>query len=113
MLDGLLVGFLVNAATFYVLGSLLEGVKISGILSALVTALVFAVLNQVLGGMLTVLFLPLNLVSIFLTRLLVSALVLYAVAFLVPGFRIRNLYWALIMAFLFSLVNQFLSKIIA
>jgi putative membrane protein len=113
MLDGLLVGFLVNAATFYVLGSLLEGVKVSRVVSALITALVFAILNKVLGGILAVFLLPLNLISIFLTRLLVSALVLYAVAFLVPGFRIRNLYWALIMAFLFSLVNQFLSKIIA
>jgi len=111
----MLLNWVLSALLFIVLTKLPLGIKIDSFGSALFAALVFGILNALVKPVLTILTLPLTIVTLGLFLLVVNAAVFGLAAALVPGFHLRNGFWSalwgsLALTILSSLVQLVFSR---
>lgn len=100
----------VTALVAFALARVLKGIHVDTIWTALVFALVLAVLNVLVKPILILLTLPLTIVTLGLFLFVVNTLVVLLASRLVDGFSIRNFWWGLLFALVLSLVNTVLFK---
>ena len=101
---------LVTALVAFGLAQLLKGIHVDTYWTALVFALVLAVLNVLVKPVLIVLTLPLTIITFGLFLFVVNALVVLLASRFVEGFSIDNFWWGLLFALLLSLVTSVLVK---
>jgi putative membrane protein len=101
----MLVHFVLIAATFLLLANVVPGFHVDGWGSALLAALVFGLVNAILGPILTILSFPLILITLGLFWFVVNAFLLIVVAFIVPGFSFNGFLPALIGSIVLAAVN--------
>jgi len=101
---------LINTVSIFVVSYVLPGIQVDSFLTALVVAVVLALLNVTLKPLLIVLTIPLTIVTFGLFLFVVNVLVLYAAAALIDGFHIAGFWWALLFSLLVSLLNGLLFK---
>jgi len=101
---------LINTVSIFVVSYVLPGIQVDSFLTALVVAVVLAVLNVTLKPLLILLTIPLTIVTFGLFLLVVNVLVLYAAEALIDGFHIAGFWWALLFSVLVSLLNGMLFK---
>ncbi len=106
----MLRNLLINTLSIFAVSYVLSGIEIDSITTALILAVVMAVLNVTLKPLLIVLTIPLTVITFGLFLLVVNVLVLYAADALIDGFRIAGFWWALAFSLLVSLVNSILFK---
>ena len=105
-----LMRILVTALVAFGLAQLLKGIHVDTYWTALVFALVLAVLNVLVKPVLIILTLPLTIITFGLFLFVVNALVVLLASRFVDGFRIDNFWWGLLFALLLSLVTSVLLK---
>lgn len=105
---GMLVNWLVSAASAGIAAWLLPGVKLADARSALVLALVLGLLNAVVRPLLVLLTLPVTVVTLGLFLLVVNAGMVLLAARLVNGFSVDG--W--LSALLFSLILTIATSIL-
>lgn len=97
---------LISAFAVFVTSRLLPGVSVDGFGTAVVVAIVLALVNAVLAPALVALTLPLNVLTLGLfTFVIIGGLVMLTSA-LVPGFRVESFWWALGFAFVLAIINS-------
>lgn len=101
---------LVTALVAFALAQLLKGIHVDTYWTALVFALVLAILNVLVKPILIILTLPLTIVTLGLFLFVVNALVVLLASRFVDGFKIDNFWWGLLFALLLSLVTSVLFK---
>jgi len=101
---------LINTVSIFVVSYVLAGIQVDSFLTALVVAVVLAVLNVTLKPLLILLTIPLTIITFGLFLLVVNVLVLYAANALIEGFHIGGFWWALAFSLLVSLLNSILFK---
>ena len=101
----IIIHFVIVAATFLLLANVVPGFHVAGWGSALLAALVFGLVNAILGPILTILSFPLILVTLGLFWFVVNAILLVVVAFIVPGFSFNGFAPALIGSIVLAAVN--------
>ncbi len=101
----LLVTWLIAALGLMLGATLLPGIQIRGFGSALLAALGIGLVNAFIEPFILLLALPLTILTLGLFALVINALMLMLVSAIVPGFKIRNIGWAI----LFSIVLAVLS----
>lgn len=107
-----LIGYLViNTISIFAVSYILSGVSVDSLLTALVIAVVLAILNVTLKPLLIILTIPLTIVTLGLFLLVVNVLVLFAADALIDGFQIASFWWALLFSLLVSMVNSVLFSI--
>jgi putative membrane protein len=99
---------LINTVSIFVVSYVLPGIQVDSFLTALVVAVVLAVLNVTLKPLLILLTIPLTILTFGLFLLVVNVLVLYAADALIAGFHIAGFWWALLFSLLVSLLNGIL-----
>lgn len=111
---GLLVIWLVTSVSLFIISKLPTGVEIDSFQKALVSALVFGLLNALVKPILSFLSFPLAIIfSGFLIGLILNMVIFGLAAYLVHGFRLRWGFWsALIGSFALSLINSLLMNFI-
>ena len=99
------------ATTFAVLLAdfLLDGIAVSGFVSALFAAAMLGILNAVFRPVLLILTLPINLLSLGLFTFVINALMLKMASGLIPGFHVEGFWTAVFGALLIGLVSFFLT----
>ncbi|MGB4598410.1 MAG: phage holin family protein [Trichlorobacter sp.] len=105
----ILINWLISALAVVVTAYLLPGVRLSGFVAALVTALVLGLINAFIKPVLSLLTLPLTIVTLGLFSLVLNALLILLAAKLVPGFQVNGFWWALAFSLVLALVNYGLS----
>lgn len=100
-----LVHLVVTAALLLLVAHWVRGVHVEGWGSALIGALVLGLINAVVRPILVVLTFPLTILTFGLFLLVVNALMLWLMAGLVPGIRVRGFGAALIGSLVFSVLN--------
>ncbi len=100
----------ITALAAYGLANVLKGIHVDTFWTALVFALILAVLNVLIKPILILLTLPLTIVTLGLFLFVVNTLVVLLASRLVDGFSIRNFWWGLLFALLLSLVSTVLFK---
>lgn len=101
---------LVTALVAFALAQLLNGIHVDTYWTALVFAIVLAILNVLVKPILIILTLPLTIVTLGLFLFVVNALVVLLASRFVDGFKIDNFWWGLLFALLLSLVTSILFK---
>jgi putative membrane protein len=105
-----LINVLIAGASFYIGGKLLSGVEMKDFLQCILVALVVGLLDYTLGTFLKIITLGLLSFSIF-TWFLNAILILIADWFL-PGFKVKNFWWALGLAAIVSIATSLLSGLL-
>jgi putative membrane protein len=84
---------------------LLPGVDVDDFWSALLVAIVLAFLNAIVKPILTVLTIPITIVTLGLFLFVINALIIIFAAKLVPGFHVAGFLTALLFSIILSLVT--------
>lgn len=81
------------------------GIHVSGFLVALIVAAILAFINTIIKPLVTILTLPINIVTLGLFSLVINGLFFWFVASLINGFSIDNFQAAIIGALIVSVIN--------
>jgi putative membrane protein len=110
---GLLISWALLAVAFFLTTQLVPGIRVTGgILAYLLTALVFGLVNSVLGPMLRIATLPLRILTLGLFAFVLNAVLLLAVAHFVPALTVDNFLTAVIGAFVLSILSALLNALV-
>lgn len=94
----------------FALSRFLTGIHVDTYWTALVFALILAVLNVLVKPVLVLLTLPLTIITVGLFLLVINTLIVLLASRFVRGFSIDNFWWGLLFAVLLSLVTTVLFK---
>ncbi len=108
---GFLIRLLVSALAAMLTAYLLPGVKIDNFITALILALVLAVLNLLVKPVLVILTLPATILTLGLFLLVINAIIILLAARLVSGFRVDGFFWALIFSIVMTVINSIMHGI--
>ncbi|WP_188350997.1 phage holin family protein [Leuconostoc pseudomesenteroides] len=99
-----MLGFLVLSMIFT------SGFRVDNWVSALFAAFVLSILNAIIKPILTVLTLPLTILTFGFFAIVVNAFLLEITANLVGGFEFTSFGWAMLIAFILSIINTILTN---
>jgi putative membrane protein len=109
----LIVAWLVTAVALFIISKLPTGVEIDSFNKALVSAIVFGILNALVRPVISVLALPITIITFGLFAIVINAIIFGLAAWLVQGFRLRWGIWsALIGAVALGVINSLIDKLI-
>ena len=108
---GVLLRWLVLTAAVLAASWLLDGIRVDGMLSAVLAAATLGILNAFLRPLIILLTLPVNILTLGLFTFVINALMLQIVSGVIPGFTVHG-FWtavfgALIIGFVSWLLNTF------
>lgn len=95
----------------FIVANFLPGVKIDDYLSALMVAVALAFLNAIVKPVLTILTIPITLLSLGLFLLVINAVIIIFAEKLVPGFHVQGFGWAILFSLILSLCTGILNAI--
>jgi putative membrane protein len=104
----ILIKLLVNAAGVFVFGALLRGVQVKNFGTAILVAVVLALLNAFIKPIITFFTLPFIVLTLGLFVLVINTIIVMIADWLIDGLRIENFWWALIFSVAMSLLNLIL-----
>jgi putative membrane protein len=105
-----LIKLIIIAAISFALANILSGVHVDSFWTAIVFALILAILNVIAKPILIILTLPVTIITLGLFLFVVNAIIVLLASNLVQGFRIDNFWWALLFSFLLSFIMSFIDK---
>jgi len=105
-----LVRILVIAAVSFGLSHVLRGIHIDTFWTALVFAVVLAILNIFVKPLLILLTLPVTIITLGLFLFVINALVVLMASRFVDGIRVAGFWWALIFSLILSVVTSILDN---
>ncbi len=105
-----LIKLLISAALVVILASLLPGIAVSNYFSAIVVALVMALLNTFIKPLLIFFTLPATIFTLGLFLFVINAVIVLMASSLVGGFYVSGFWSALLFSLLFSLFQSALSQ---
>lgn len=108
----LLITWLVNAASLFVLPFLLPTIYVRDFTVALVAALVLGLVNTLVRPILILLTLPVTILTLGLFILIINGVMFWVVANFVSGFHVASFGTALLGALLYSVISWALSALL-
>jgi putative membrane protein len=109
----LLIRLIINAIALWAAAQLVGGIELTGQIGGiLIVALIFGVVNAVLGTILKILSFPFILVTLGLFTLVINGFMLWLTALLSSNLSIANFWSAFWGALVISLVSWFLSAVL-
>ena len=107
-----IVKFLIIAVVVYGLSKLLEPhVTINSFTTAIIFALVLAILNLFVKPLIIILTLPLTIITLGLFLLIINVIIILLADKFVSGIKIDGFLWAFIFGLLLSFVSTILNKL--
>ncbi len=107
----LLISWIITTAAILIAAYFLPGVAIRSLGAAIITAAVLGLINAIIRPVLLVLTFPLTIVTLGLFIFVLNALLVLLTSAIVPGFTVRNFWWALLFSLVFSLVSYLLHRL--
>ncbi len=104
--------FIISTIAIALAAYLIPGVMIQNLLSLILVAIVWGLINVFIRPLIILLTLPINILTLGLFTLVINALLVLLVSAIVPGFRIRDFGSALLFAIVVWLINWFLSALV-
>jgi putative membrane protein len=103
-----IIRIIVSAIVAFGLSYILKGVHINQFTTALLLALVLAVLNAIVKPILIILTLPITIITFGLFLFVINAIIILLAGDLIKGFSVDGFWWALIFSFLLSIITSVL-----
>lgn len=108
----ILLVWLLNALALWLVTFLVPGVTFERPLDLIVAALVLGLVNAIVKPILVILTLPITVVTLGLFLLVLNALLFWGVSGIVPGFAVGGFWWAMLGAFVYSVITWALSALL-
>ena len=109
----LIIRWFINALALMLVAYLYSGVQVTGIIPALIAALVLGLVNAVIRPVLVILTLPVTLLTLGLFIFVINALLFWLVAEIVKGFTVTSFSAALIGSLMYSVITILTSWLIS
>ncbi len=107
-----IINLLITAVVVFVLSKLLEPhVSINSFTTAIIFALVLALLNAIVKPLLIILTLPLTIITLGLFLLVINVLIILLADKFVSGIKIDGFLWAFLFGLLLSIVSAILHRL--
>ena len=106
----LIMRLIVTSIVAFGLSYLLEGIKFDSFWTAIIVAIVLAILNAIIKPLLILFTLPITLFTFGLFLFVINALIILLAEKLVTGFHVDGFWWALLFSLLLSLLTSLLYK---
>jgi len=108
----MLLTFIISALAIAITAYLLPGIQIDSYITVGITALVLGLINGFIKPVLTLLTLPINILTLGLFSLVINALLILLASEIVPGFEVSSFWWALIFSIVLSIITSALGSIL-
>jgi len=112
-MPGLLIRWLILTLAITVASYLMDGIHVSGFLSALGAAAILGILNAFFRPILLILTLPINVLTLGLFTFVINALLLKMVSGVISGFQVHGFWPAVFGSLVISLVSWLLSSFVS
>jgi putative membrane protein len=112
MLSHLLLSWLISAFSIWLAAQIVPGVRINGFGTAMIAAIVIAVVNATMGFVLRIIAFPITFITLGLFLFVINAFLLKLSSMLVPGFLVRGFVAALLGSILITVLNELLRAVI-
>ncbi len=106
----IIIQLILSAIAVLIAAYLLPGVTVSGFFSAVIVAVVLAIVNNFVKPIITILTLPINIVTLGLFSLVITALMVILTDYVVPGFEVAGFWSALLFGVLLALISMVFGK---
>lgn len=103
---------ILSAAAVVILAKILPGVSVSSYLTAIFVAIVISGLNFFAKPILIILTLPVTILTFGLFLLIINAVIILLADYIVRGFAVENIWWALLFSLLLSLLQSILYSLL-
>ena len=110
---GFILKILATAVAVYFAAWVLPNVSIDSVQTAMIVALVFALLNAIVRPVLVLLTIPITIVTLGLFLLIINILIVMLTDSLIDGFEVRGWLSALLFSLIVSSVSSLLHKIVS
>ena len=107
-----LIRLLLNGLAVVLTAYLLPGVFVDGYGTALIVALVLAIVNVLVKPVLTILTIPITILTLGLFLLVINAAIILFVDNLVAGFTVDGFWWALLFSLILSIFNSVFADLV-
>lgn len=107
----IIIKILVNGIAVFLTAYLLRGVTVKNFGNAILVALVLSVVNAIIRPIFIFLTIPITILTLGLFILVINALLIMLVDAIVPGFKVKNFWWALLFSIILSVINGMLGWI--
>jgi putative membrane protein len=104
----LIFRIIVSAISIVITAYLLPGIHVRDLLTALLVAIVLALLNGFVRPILIILTIPVTVITLGLFLLVINALMIILAGNLVPGFQVDGFWWALFFSIILSIISSLL-----
>jgi putative membrane protein len=101
---------IVTSIVAFGLSYILTGISIDTFWTAILVAIVLAVLNAIIKPILIILTLPITLLTLGLFLFVINALIILFAERLITGFKVDGFWWALLFSLLLSLVTSLMYR---
>jgi putative membrane protein len=105
-----IIGILFTAAVVMALGIVLPGINVINYWTAVVIALVLALLNAILKPILIVLTFPITILTFGLFLFVINAVIIIICDKFIGGFEVDSFWWALLFSILVSVATSWFQK---
>ncbi|MEO7445443.1 MAG: phage holin family protein [Ferruginibacter sp.] len=107
-----IIRLLVTAAVAYGLSMLLSGVHIADFKTAIIFAIVLALLNFIVKPILVLLTLPITVVTLGIFLFIINALIIMLADRFIDGIKVDGFFWALIFSLILSVVTALVNSLV-
>ena len=108
----LLINMLILTVAVLLASYLLPGVTVKSFWTALVVAIVLALLNTFVKPIMVFLTIPFTIITFGLFLLVINALIILLASAIVPNFKVDNFWWALIFSIILSIITYLLDRLV-
>jgi putative membrane protein len=108
---GFIIKLLLTGVAVVVSSYILPGVHVDGFGSALIVALVLAILNAIVRPILVFLTIPVTFLTLGLFLLVINALIILLADYIVDGFNVDGFLWALIFSIILSIITAIIDLV--
>ncbi len=112
-MKGFLLRWLILTIAIMVTSYLLDGIQVSGFISALFAAAILSLLNAFLRPILFIITLPINILTFGLFTFVINALLLMMASGVIGGFNVAGFWPAVFGSLLISLISWFITSFIS
>lgn len=112
-MKGLLIRWSILTLAIMISSYVIEGIEVSGILSAFLSAAILGILNAFLRPILLILTLPINILTLGLFTFVINAVLLMMASGVISGFEVKGFWSAFAGALIISIVSWLLSSFIS
>lgn len=101
-----IISLLINGLIIYGCASVFPDIQVAGYKEAVIAALLLAIVNFLIRPVLTLLTLPLTILTLGLFLLVINGAMILLVDWLLDGFNVDGLFWAIVLSILLAVANM-------